>query len=436
MKLLNKIAAAANTVLMVFAALAAAVMLISGLYVLNDIFYTNRSAFVSYDLLQYRPRAKENNESENYTFAELKQVNPDTVGWIEMFGTHINYPVVQGNDNLEYLNKDIFGYGTLTGSIYLAAENDAGLTDWYNMIYGHHMENGAMFGDIEKYLDPDYFASHSDGILQTEHGDYSIRVFACVRTNAYEDAVYQISADAENRYPELMNYISEHAVTGGGLPADHRDGQLLAMSTCSDAATDGRIVLFASIAPWDDARDGRAAQRIADTANSPEQQEHLLAVGHKMQNGKWSFLNLMCVVCTLLTLLPIWAAGRKFGQLSYSKKTVRRLEQQAEADKKAPDYDAEAPEQLRQNRIIHDLKHFLRKSRIGILAELIILIAAVIVFLLTEDLTGRMGIRDRWTGLMILIAAAALLADIICLRYRGERPDEEAEQAEQNSADP
>ena len=35
------------------------------------------------------------------------------------------------------------------------------------------MDSGAMFGDIEKYLDPDYFASHSQGILQTADGDYS-----------------------------------------------------------------------------------------------------------------------------------------------------------------------------------------------------------------------------------------------------------------------
>ena len=70
-------------------------------------------------------------------------------------------------------------------------------------------------------------------------------------------------------------------------------------------------------------------------------------------------------------------------------------------------------------------------EKAGILLEAVIFGVSAAVFLLTEDLTGRMGIRDRWTGLMILIAAAALLADIICLRYRGRRPDETAQPKEQ-----
>lgn len=424
MKLLNQIAAAANTVLMVFAALAAAVMLASGLYVLNDIYYTNRTAFVSYDLLQYRPKLGEDPQTEEYTYSELRQINPDTVGWIEMFGTNINYPVVQGRDNLEYLNKDIFGYSTLTGSIYLAAENDADLSDWYNMIYGHHMESGAMFGDIEKYLDPEYFAAHSDGILQTEHGDYRIRVFACVRTNAYEDTVYQLDEDAESRYPVLKEYIAEHAVNGKTLPEDMPEDGILGLSTCSDAVTDGRIVLFAGVEPWNDS--GIPAQVLTQAEEQPEKH---LAVGHKLQKGRWSFLNLLCVVCTFLTFLPVWAMRRKFGQLTYSKKAVNRLEKQADDAKQKQDAPANQPEET--EKLLHDLKHFLKKSKTGILLEAVIFGVSAAVFLLTEDLTGRMGIRDRWTRLMILIAAAALLADIICLRYRGRRPDETAQPKEQ-----
>ena len=211
MKWLNSIAKAANNLLMVFAALIAAVLLVTGLYVLNDIYYTNAAAFVSYDLLKYRPVSKSSDdETIEYTFENLKQINSDTVGWIEMFGTNINYPVMQGSNNLEYLNKDIFGYHTFTGSIYLAAENDSEMGDWYDIIYGHHMENGAMFGDIEKYLDSDYFASHNEGILQTEKGDYHISVFACIRTNAYEDTVYQVKENAEEKYPALKDYIREH----------------------------------------------------------------------------------------------------------------------------------------------------------------------------------------------------------------------------------
>ena len=428
MKFLNRLATAANGVLMAVSALIAAVLLVSGLYVLNDIYYTNRTAFTSYDLLQYRPAPAQNSGEPNYSFSELKDINTDTVGWRELFGTNINYPVMHGRDNLEYLNKDIFGYSTLSGSIYLAAENDGDFSNWYNLIYGHHMDNGAMFGDIEKYLDPDFFASHSEGILQTDSGDFIIQVFACIRTNAYEDAVYQVTDGAESKYPVLQDYIQQHAVTQKEIP----DGgsKIIGLSTCSDAVTDGRIVLFASVKPWDNATNGSAAERMAeDTSEDTSPLPQLLtASGHKVSRNKWSFLNLMCVVCTFLTLLPVWALRRKFGQMRYARNMIKKLEDDTDNQEDAPDMD-NAPEDADENnansQIVSDLKHFLRKSRTGLILEAIILIVSVIAFLMTEDITGRMGIRDKWTGLMILIAAAALTADFICLRYRGQRPEEE-----------
>ena len=452
MERLNRLAAAANSLLMAFAGIIAAFLLLSGLYVLNDIYYTNRTAFVSYDLLKYRPEPHLQGKEE-YDFSELRQINPDTVGWLEMFGTNINYPVMHGKDNLEYLNKDIFGYSTLSGSIYLAAENDSDFSNWYNLIYGHHMENGAMFGDIEKYLDHDYFSSHQEGILQTSEGDYIIKVFACIRTNAYEDAVYQISEDAESKYPVLRDYISQHAVIKEDIPDASDDMQIIGMSTCTDAVTDGRIVLFASVAPWDSSSDGNALERMASSEESdkPSITEMLTAIGHKTDGRKWALLNLMCVICTFLTLLPVWALRRKFGQLRYAKDTIDRLEDELEEDQNnkdvpddglpeteipdedAPDDDvADTSEDDEKDQIISDLKHFLRKSRIGILLEVLILLISVIAFLVTEDITGRMGIRDRWTGLMILIAAIALTADFICLRYRGIRPEDEPETEQEN----
>ena len=416
MKPSYKIAIAMNTLLMIFVAFMAAVLMFCGLYVLNDIYYTNRTAFVSHDLLKYRPAPKESADDEAGSLSELQEINPDTVGWIEMLGTNINYPVVQGKDNTEYLNKDIFGYSTLSGAIYLSAENSSGFNDWYNIIYGHHMDNGAMFGDIKKYLDPDFFASHSEGILQTEQGDYSIRVIACVRTNAYEDAVYRIQDSAENQYPQLYDYIMNNYININSLPESVDNIQILGLSTCTDAVTDGRIVLFASVSPWDSSKDGSISDKISsDDTKKDDIPITLNAEGHLIQGGKWSLLNLMCVICTFLTLLPLWALGPKFRQFSYSREKIKELEENNSR--------TDAAENDTKRRIISDLKHFIRKGRTGLITELLILIVSAIVFIITEDLKGRMGISDKWTGLMILIAAAALAADMICLRYRGIRPD-------------
>ncbi len=407
MKWIYRAADTANALLMTVVALIAAALLLCGVYVLNDIYYTNRTAFVSYDLLQYRPAPRDNSSEEVQTLQTLKTINPDTVGWIELFGTNINYPVMQGKDDLEYLNKDIYGYNTMSGSIYLAAENESGWGDWYNMVYGHHMNSGAMFGDIEKYLDPDYFASHSEGILQTNDGDYSISVIACILTNAYEDLVYNVQDSAEQRYPALYDYITQHSVNQTELPEMLDGVQLLGMSTCTNAATNGRIVLFACVKPWDTAVDGSAAEKITSAESIEQPQKklfHVSAVGHQLSDEKWAVLNLLCVGSTVLTLLPVWALKRKFRQFPYAKRKIQELE-----------------EDTAQQTVVCDLKRFLRHGKLGILIETVLCGIAVCVFCMTEDLHGRMTIEDQWTGGMLLLAAAALAVDYLCLRYRGRR---------------
>lgn len=85
------------------------------------------------------------------------KLNKDVVGWITIFDTHISYPVVQGKDNQEYLNKDVFGKFSFSGSIFLDYRNACDFTDSYSIIYGHHMEYGAMFGDVVEFKNDDYF---------------------------------------------------------------------------------------------------------------------------------------------------------------------------------------------------------------------------------------------------------------------------------------
>ena len=416
MKLAYRAASLANRLLMTTVAVLAAVLTAYGLYVLYDIFYISENAFVSRDLLKYRPGLTITDaEKEQESFAELRAINPDTVGWIELFGTHINYPVVQGRDDLEYLNKDIYGNSTMSGSIYLAADNSSGFNDWYNLIYGHHMDNGAMFGDIDRYLDQEYFDAHRHGILQTPDGIYDINVLACISTDSYEGTVYRMEPDAAEAYPVLRAYIEEHAAQIAEMPEElGGDTMLLGLSTCTDAVTNGRIVLFAAAekrdpdAPVPEAV--LAAEAEKQQAQKKDPPKLLAAVGHMTDSAHWALLNLVCVLLTFLTFLPLFSLRRKYRQLPYAKRTVKALTDSGKHD-------------IRTNDIVRGLRRFIRKCRIGIAVEAGLLILSAVVFLLTENLTKQAVICDGMTGWMLLIAAAALLTDFICFRYRGERPD-------------
>lgn len=460
MKILYKFADIANRILMIATGLLAAVLMTYGLYVLYDIYYTGESAYISKDLLQYRPKivTEDDELTGKEALAPLTEINPDTVGWVEIFGTNINYPVVQGRNDLEYLNKDIFGNTTITGSIYLAADNSGNFGDWYNVIYGHHMDNGAMFGDIDKYLNEQYFRSHSKGILQTQDGDWEITIFACVSTNSYEGTVYRIRDDADIAYPALRDYINEHSYQQDSVPDDYTDDmKILGFSTCTDAVTNGRIVLFANAVPLEAEHAEGIRQEVENEAKAAKKTKklHLIATGTYYDSRHWAVLNLICVILTLATAFPIMALRRKFRQIRYSKKSAERLDDELseELTQELPDKlnekqnQDELPEGQRHENIelteeqketkkmIRRLRRFFHRMHIGIILEILIFILSVIVFVLTENITKPMTLRDKYTGWMILIAAFALLVDFICFRYRGKRPDTEEDHTAGDEAD-
>ena len=93
-------AAAGDRLLGLVTFVLALLMLLYGIYVLYDNAYLNRKAFVSQDLLQYKPDVEASDELLG--FGDILELNPHTVGWLTIDGTNINYPVMQGKDNLEY----------------------------------------------------------------------------------------------------------------------------------------------------------------------------------------------------------------------------------------------------------------------------------------------------------------------------------------------
>jgi SrtB family sortase len=189
MKAIDLLFRIAHGVLRFVVVLTASLMLIYGAYVIFDTLCVERNAFVSSELLKYKPTVT-SVETVEYSMQDLQKINDDVVGWLEIENTHIDYPVVQGEDELEYANKDPFGNHSITGSIYLSSGNDRNFDDFYNVIYGHNMDAGAMFGDIAKYLDKDYFEAHRTGMLYTNDKSYEFKIYAVLETDAYQSNIY------------------------------------------------------------------------------------------------------------------------------------------------------------------------------------------------------------------------------------------------------
>lgn len=235
-----KFARAGDRLVSLLAAGLILLMLLYGGYSLWDTAMVFNGAFLSSDLLQFKPAAGD--PDSNPTLAELQAINPDVCGWLTIDGTHIDYPVVIGETDMEYVNKDVYGDFALSGSIFLDSDNARDISDSYTLVYGHHMDNGAMFGDVVEFANTDYFESHPSGTLYLPNATYTIEIFACVQVDAFDSMIYDPLAQ-NGDVSELLNYVDEIAVQSRYIGVQPSD-KVIGLSTCAEAETNGRVVIF------------------------------------------------------------------------------------------------------------------------------------------------------------------------------------------------
>ena len=172
-----------------------------------------------------------------HSFSQLMRINPDTVAWLTLDGTHIDHPVVRSADNFDYLDKSFEGRYYAGGTLFLDKGNK-GFDDPYCMIHGHHMAAGAMFGDLSRYLDPEFFGQNRSGRLLTPDYDYDIQVFASGVFDAYDRSIYETSG------PVPLSYVRKNAAN---FQEPDEPVHVLALSTCMDEMTDNRAVVFCAL---------------------------------------------------------------------------------------------------------------------------------------------------------------------------------------------
>ncbi len=239
-----KLARAGDRLVSLLAAGLILLMLLYGGYSLWDTAMVFNGAFLSSDLLQFKPAAGD--PDSNPTLAELQAINPDVLGWLTIDDTHIDYPVVIGETDMEYVNKDVYGDFALSGSIFMDSDNARDLSDAYTLVYGHHMDNGAMFGDVVEFVNTDYFESHQTGTLYLPDATYTIEIFACVQVDAFDSMIYDPLAQ-DGDVSELLHYVDEIAVQSRYIGVQPTD-KVIGLSTCAEAETNGRVVIFGRLA--------------------------------------------------------------------------------------------------------------------------------------------------------------------------------------------
>lgn len=186
---------------------------------------------------QYKPEP-----GDDLTFAQLQQINPDVFGWLSVYGTHIDYPLVQGEDNVTYVNTSVTGESLLSGSIFLDYRNRQDFSDFNSIIHGHHMDREVMFGDIGQFSDETYFKAHQYGKLYTGGRDYGIEFFAFLQVDANDRTIYDPAIDGEVNRQDYLKHLLESAMYIREARVGTSD-HLVLLSTCASDATNGRHIL-------------------------------------------------------------------------------------------------------------------------------------------------------------------------------------------------
>lgn len=181
---------------------------------------------------------------------ELKKENPDIVGWIEIEGTNISYPVLQGDNNEYYLNHNYKNEKTANGSIFLNKDFDLNLPSTNLLIYGHNMKNGEMFTDLLKYSSETYYKSHPIIRFTTENDDSEYEIFSVFRSKVFyksETNVFRyynfINAENEEEYNDFVENAKRVSLYDTNITPNYKEN-LITLITCSYHIEDGRFVVI------------------------------------------------------------------------------------------------------------------------------------------------------------------------------------------------
>lgn len=207
----------------------------------------------------------------NYNLAQFYAANPDFYGYLEIPGTGISTPVVQGKDNSKYLKRNFFGESTKYGCPFVNYKNTYAALDYNTSIFGHNMEyDNLVFGELEKYRKIDGFKKAPLIHLETMYADYYFKVYAVFLTDSqydpsgwYFDYIFtQLKDEAECK--EYIAELDARKLYSTGVDIQPTD-KLLTLSTCAYDFTEERLVVVGRLVREGESTDVDVSRAVANS---------------------------------------------------------------------------------------------------------------------------------------------------------------------------
>lgn len=189
---------------------------------------------------------KDKNDEDVFTvdFEKLAEKNPDVIGWLRFDPepSIINYPIVQGKDNQEYLHRTFSKNENGLGAIFLNVDNDSNFKDSHSIIYGHRMKDGSMFRHLQDYESKTFWKKNPLFYIYTPKGRVlTYRIFSAGEVVDASDTYNTFFAD-KKAFQEFLDMTKKEALYETGVKVRTPD-RVVTLSTCTKSSDNHRFVV-------------------------------------------------------------------------------------------------------------------------------------------------------------------------------------------------
>lgn len=225
---------------------------------------TKETQDLNVQLVEMRQEAEAEDENTDWSKGML-DINSDYKGWLTIYGTQISEPVVQGETNETYLRTNINGEHAEAGTLFLDETTDM-TQDGNLIIYGHKMNDGTMFGTLDKFEDEEFFDNNGTVCWESEKGKEYYQIFALLVLPGYSTAPDFIDLQAwnnvldEEQTADMLNTIADRASIFRGESFNLEKDKYIFLVTCDYSINNGRLVLV-----------GRRLSKKSETEDTTEE---------------------------------------------------------------------------------------------------------------------------------------------------------------------
>lgn len=183
------------------------------------IFIKNKMAYDAQDrinasLAQHATLSDDGSTPPTVDWDGLRAINNEVVGWVEIPGTAVNFPVYQTTDNDKYLHTNAEGEESVGGQIFMDAENHApGMVDAQTIIYGHHLRNGAMFKPVFDMEKQDVFDSIKTVWYVTPEQNYELVPLMLYHTESDDENARTFEFPTQRNFSAYLSGLLARSVS-------------------------------------------------------------------------------------------------------------------------------------------------------------------------------------------------------------------------------